>query len=89
MDIFDFSVYPWGYVEVVMKKLGFLVEGMKCGSCKGKIEKSLLGNDYISKVEVNLDEKTVVFECNDDTSTVQVKKIIEELGFIVPKSLRV
>lgn len=72
-----------------MKKLGFLVEGMKCGSCKGKIEKSLLGNEGISKVDINLDEKTVVLECSDDTSTVEVKGQIEELGFTIPKSLRV
>ncbi len=72
-----------------MKKIGFLVEGMKCGACKGKIEKSLLSNENISQVEIDLDEKSVILECADDTSTIEVKTSIEELGFSIPKSLRV
>ncbi|WP_372651558.1 heavy-metal-associated domain-containing protein [Halobacteriovorax sp.] len=72
-----------------MKKLGFLVEGMKCGACKGKIEKSLLAQENISKVDIDLNEKSVVLECSEETSTVEIKNSIEELGFTIPKSLRV
>ncbi|ATH07217.1 hypothetical protein BIY24_04475 [Halobacteriovorax marinus] len=72
-----------------MKKIGFMVEGMKCGGCKSKIENALLGSDMATNVTIDLEEKTVILECSDDASTVDTKNAIEELGFSITKSLRV
>ena len=72
-----------------MKKLGFVVEGMKCGACKGKIEKAFELNSKVVNTLVNLEDNSVIFECEDSASTVELKDVLEELGFSVPKSLRV
>lgn len=72
-----------------MKKIGFYVEGMKCGSCSKKINEALAHNSLITKVDINLDEKSVILECDEGISAIEVKNSIEELGFTIPKSLRV
>ncbi|PIK13664.1 heavy-metal-associated domain-containing protein [Halobacteriovorax sp. JY17] len=72
-----------------MKKIGFIVEGMKCGGCKGKIEKAFAANSQVLNIEINLEEKSVIFNCEDEASTIELKGLIEEQGFSVPKSLRV
>lgn len=66
-----------------MKSVLFNVEGMSCGGCKSKIENNLDENDQVSKVEVSLDDKTVLVEGEDALSNMSLKKDIEGLGFSV------
>ncbi|OUR99725.1 hypothetical protein A9Q84_01495 [Halobacteriovorax marinus] len=72
-----------------MKNIGFLVEGMKCSGCSGKIEKALSEFSEVSGVEINLENKSVIISGDIELSAMKMKTEIEDLGFIVPKSLRV
>lgn len=66
-----------------MKSVLFSVEGMSCGGCVSKIQNNLSTNDQISKVEVSLQDKTVLVEGDDSLSQMTLKSDIEELGFSV------
>ena len=57
---------------------------MTCGHCVNAVNEALEGNGKISNIDINLDEKTVKgFIANNDISTDEIKKIIEDIGFDV------
>lgn len=72
-----------------MKNIGFLVEGMKCSGCSGKIENTLNEFSEVTNVEISLDDKSVKISGSSELSSMKMKSEIEDLGFVVPKSLRV
>ncbi len=52
-----------------MKQHIFHVSGTHCPSCKLLIEETLIEEDGVTKASVNLEQRTVLIECeNDETS---------------------
>jgi len=71
-----------------MKKISFTVEGIHCGSCVSKIEKSLIEVESLESVAVIKDEQRVLITGTQDLSPMKVKSEIEELGFTVTKMIK-
>lgn len=66
-----------------MKKIYFEVQGMSCGGCSSKVEKSLNQNSDIKELEVSWQENFVKVTGEDSLSNMTLKKEIEGLGFQV------
>lgn len=60
-----------------------IIEGMMCNHCKKKVEESLLNLEGISKVKVNLKEKTATIYSTKIISNEDIKKIIDKLDYKV------
>ena len=58
-------------------------EGMQCNHCKMSVEKALNSMEEISKVEVNLSDKSATIELAKDIDDNKLRAAIEELGFTV------
>ena len=58
------------------------VDGMTCGHCKSSVEGALTALSGVSKAEVNLDEKNVTVDYDDNVVDVsKMKSEIEDQGF--------
>lgn len=66
------------------------VQGMVCSMCAQGIQKKFKADQAVSKVDVNLDEKTVHLEtkAKNDLTDDQIKKIITEAGYSVKEIVR-
>ncbi len=60
-----------------------LIKGMQCNHCKMTIEKVLGAIVGVTKVQVNLENKTAVIEADKDIENDIITKTIEEAGFTV------
>lgn len=57
---------------------------MTCDKCKKKIEKNIAFEKGVSDLKVNLPEKTVFIEFQENkTDTLKLKKAIQKLGYEV------
>lgn len=65
-----------------MKKT-LTVEGMTCGHCTGRVEKTLSEMEGVSSVTVDLDTKLAVVEMNKAISDDTFKSIIADQGYEV------
>ena len=65
-----------------MKKV-ITIEGMMCSHCQMKVEKSLLELNGVSKVKVNLKDKTVTIYSTKIINNDDIKKIITKLDYKV------
>ena len=59
------------------------IEGMMCSHCQMKVEKSLLELNGISKVKVNLKDKTATIYSTKIINNDDIKKIITKLDYKV------
>lgn len=60
------------------------VEGMTCGCCVGKVEKSINQLNGVSSIEIDADKERVQVEFDNNTTTLeQIKGKIEEEGYKV------
>lgn len=59
------------------------IEGMMCNHCKNKVESSLKELENVTKVKVNLANKTAEFYSNAVISDEDIKKTITNLGYQV------
>ena len=59
------------------------IEGMQCNHCKMTVEKALNSIDGITKVEVNLENKSAIIENEKEIEDSQIKEVIEAEGFQV------
>ena len=59
------------------------IEGMQCNHCKMSVEKALNSIEGVTKVEVNLENKSATIEIEKDIEDSKIKEVIEEAGFIV------
>lgn len=59
------------------------IEGMQCNHCKMSVEKALSGIDGVTKVEVNLENKSATIESTREIEDSKIKEVIEEVGFEV------
>lgn len=65
-----------------MKEL-LKVDGMSCNHCVSTIEKNVGEIAGVSSVTVNLEQKEVVVEFDQEATLAQVKETIEDQGFDV------
>ena len=63
-----------------MKKT-ILIEGMQCNHCKMSVEKVLSAIDGVTKVEVDLENKSATIEFTKEIEDSKIKEVIEEIGF--------
>ena len=59
------------------------IEGMMCSHCQMKVEKSLLELNGVSKVKVNLKNKTATIYSTKIINNDDIKKIITKLDYKV------
>jgi Cu+-exporting ATPase len=71
--------------ESMKKKM--IINGMSCGHCKARVEKALAGIDGVTRVEVNLDEKTATIEFGKPVNDDDLIKAVTEAGY-EPISIR-
>ncbi len=57
------------------------IEGMMCEHCKNKVETSLSSINNVSKVKVNLKDKTATIYSTASINNEDIKKIIKELDY--------
>ena len=63
------------------------IEGMMCSHCQMKVEKSLLELNGVSKVKVNLKDKTATIYSTKIINNDDIKKVITKLDYKVLLSL--
>lgn len=66
-----------------MKKIKILISGMHCASCASNIEKSLRKVSGVKEVSVNAITNKAILEIEDKTSTEDLKKAIQKVGYKV------
>lgn len=59
------------------------IEGMMCSHCQMKVEKSLLELEGVSKVKVNLKDKTATIYSTKSISNDDIKSAINKLDYKV------
>ena len=59
------------------------IEGMMCSHCQMKVEKSLLELNGVSKVKVNLKDKTATIYSTKIIKNDDIKKVITKLDYKV------
>jgi copper chaperone CopZ len=64
----------------------FLVPGMTCGHCKGAVTDELSKINGVTKVDVDLDTKKVIFESDVAVEWQIIVEAIDEAGFEAVKS---
>ncbi len=69
--------------EVIKQMKTIKIEGMQCNHCKMTVEKALKSIDGITKVEVNLENKSAIIENEKEIEDSQIKEVIEAEGFQV------
>ena len=57
------------------------IEGMMCEHCKNKVETSLSSINNVSKVKVNLKDKTATIYSTASINNEDIKKIIKKLYY--------
>ena len=57
------------------------IEGMMCEHCKNKVETSLSNTNNVSKVKVNLKDKTATIYSTASINNEDIKKIIKKLDY--------
>ena len=65
-----------------MKKK-IMIEGMSCGHCSGRVEKTLNEQSAVKEATVNLEGKYAEVELLEDISDEAIKEIIDEVGYEV------
>ena len=56
---------------------------ISCNHCAMTIKRELAGVKGISGVQVDVENKTVEFECDDDSVLEQVKAVLADIGYPV------
>lgn len=67
-----------------MNKVTLNVEGMSCGHCVKAVESSVGGLNGVASVKVDLENKTVDVEFNQEVVTLEtIKETIDDQGYDV------
>lgn len=59
------------------------IEGMSCDHCATRIEEKLSQLDGIYSIKVDLENKEAILKINKSIENATLKKIVEDLGYIV------
>lgn len=65
-----------------MKKI-LTIEGMSCGHCVSRVEKTLKSIDGVTEVVVDLGKKTALIEANVEIEDGLLNELIDEAGYDV------
>lgn len=57
------------------------IQNLKCGGCAHTIKAKLSNLNYVSDVEVLVDKNEVSFNCDKESSVLQVKQKLKALGY--------
>ena len=69
-----------------MEKLSFKIEGMHCMGCALGLEEEIEKLDFVNKVEVIFDTKTMILEVDSEKyDYTKVSEKVEKLGFKIVK----
>ena len=69
-----------------MEKLSFKIEGMHCMGCALGLEEEIEKLDFVNKVEVIFDTKTMILEVDSEKYDYnKVSEKIKKLGFKIVK----
>ncbi len=69
-----------------MEKLSFKIEGMHCMGCALGLEEEIEKLDFVNKVEVIFDTKTMILEVDSEKYDYsKVSETVEKLGFKIVK----
>jgi copper chaperone len=69
---------------MLKEKIILNVEGMSCNHCVNSVKKAVEDIDGVITVDVNLDEKTVTVEYDQEKAKADyIKEAIEDEGYIV------
>lgn len=67
-----------------IEKDTLIVEGMSCGHCKNAVEKAVSALAGVVLAEVNLAEKTLAVEFDNDKVTLdKIKETVDEEGYTI------
>ncbi|AYF43959.1 MULTISPECIES: heavy-metal-associated domain-containing protein [Halobacteriovorax] len=66
-----------------MKKVKFIVSGIKCGGCVSKVEGGLKDISGISSVDVDVENQEVLVSGESNFSNMQIKTTLSGIGFPV------
>lgn len=60
-----------------------MIEGMSCGHCSGRVERTLKEQSAVKDVTVDLADKNAIIELSEDISDEAIKELIEDAGYEV------
>ncbi|MFG1492872.1 heavy-metal-associated domain-containing protein [Halobacteriovorax sp. ZH4_bin.1] len=66
-----------------MKKVKFVVSGIKCGGCVGNVENQLKDLSGVTNINVDIENQEVLVTGEQDFSNMQIKSMLGEIGFPV------
>lgn len=66
----------------IMKKM-ILIEGMSCGHCTGRVEKSLSQIDGVTVTSTSVDEKNAIINLEKEVSDEVIRQAIDDAGYDV------
>lgn len=69
--------------EVNVKKVKFVVSGIKCGGCVGNVENQLKDLSGVTNINVDIENQEVLVTGEQDFSNMQIKSMLGEIGFPV------
>lgn len=69
-----------------MKKI-LVIDGMMCAHCTGRVQKALEAVQGVSRVQMNLEDKTAEVEAQDDVTEKALTDAVAAAGYEV-KELR-
>jgi copper chaperone len=61
------------------------IEGMSCGHCVKHVKGALEELEGVRNVDVNLENKTAIFDSNTEIGEAKIKYVIEDVGYEVVK----
>ncbi|EGF93787.1 copper-translocating P-type ATPase [Asticcacaulis biprosthecium C19] len=75
------AIESTGYAVPAPSALDFLVEGMTCASCVGRVERALQGVQGVARASVNLATERAHVELSQNIDPVRLINAIEEAGY--------
>ena len=66
-----------------VKTVKFVVSGIKCGGCVGKVEKQLKDLSGVTNINVDIENQEVLVSGEQGFSNMQIKSMLGEIGFPV------
>ena len=66
-----------------MKKTKLTIEGMRCASCEGNVEKSVKKVDGVKEIQVSVMTKKAIVTAEDSVSVDKLKEAVSKAGYKV------
>ena len=66
-----------------MKTINMKVDGMHCGGCSGRLQRTMEALPQVESCKANHEDKSVVLTLKEDMSNEEIIKALEPGGFTV------